>query len=165
MDINNFGFTKTLPTGLFQGFPAAHTELDFHVQRISKEAKLNHTTEQKNGGVLGKEWRVGENGRNLGALARQFYGLVWPSEVPGLTVDLSVSHQSLPGAFLPPGYANPVFPIWGTSDSPFSHAAINSFPPLCKSSSPSLQQLPLSPLCLLAGENWSAGSRGGWERW
>lgn len=89
MGINNFGFTKTLPTGLFQGFPAAHTELDFHVQRISKEAKLNHTTEQKNGGVLGKEWRLGENSRNLGGLGWQFYWLVWQSEVPGFTVDLT----------------------------------------------------------------------------
>lgn len=48
MGINNFGFTKTLPTGLYQGFPVAHTELDFHIQGISKEAKFNYTTEQKN---------------------------------------------------------------------------------------------------------------------
>lgn len=133
--INNFSFTKTLPTGLFQGFPAAHTKLDFHVQRISEEAKLNYTTEQKNEGVLGKQWRLGENSGKLGGLGQEFYGLVWQSEVCGLMVGLSVSHLSPPGASLSPGYANPVYPIWGTSDSPFCHATINSFTPLCKCSS------------------------------
>lgn len=49
--INNFNFAKPLPIGLFQGFPA-YTKLDFHVRRISEEAKLNFTTEWKNEGDL-----------------------------------------------------------------------------------------------------------------
>uniref|UniRef100_A0A8C8BKY1 Ankyrin repeat and sterile alpha motif domain containing 1B n=1 Tax=Otus sunia TaxID=257818 RepID=A0A8C8BKY1_9STRI len=75
-----------------------------------------------------------------------------------LCIDHSVSHLSTPGASLSSGHANPVYSIWGTSESPFSYASINTFPPFCKCSSLSLQQLPLTPWKLLSGKNRTSGS-------
>lgn len=81
-------------------------------------------------------------------------GFMGLCEVCGWIIDLSVSHMPLPGVSVCLVYANPVYRIWGTSDSPFSHAATNSFPSLQMQLS-FLAATPTKPFLPVVWEAWS----------